>query len=230
MGVVQYKLTGVGMPPQQSFLLGNTVKAVDGEGTTQASGAEIETNVSMLLPVSGDTAFKLSNIWAPGDSVQLYNMSTTQTALVYPPSGQAFDGQVTNAAFPFAPGAGGAVIRLTSTLWRYAYAGTPSPTFGVRILTTGTSIILLESDVILVMNKSVAGNTVFYLPTALGRGTVPIQILDWAGTCNDMTFYPQAGETIAGLASWGATSGGVAGSGAGLTFTPIQDLSGWFVG
>ncbi len=120
------KLVGSGVPPLHSRLIGNTVQTLAGVGTAQTGAKEIKVNNALLTTAGGATAFVLSTDWAIGDEVTVFNTSAT-AALVYPPSGGAFDGGSTDASVSLAQNVGRQFIKTTSPAWR-STTGTASST------------------------------------------------------------------------------------------------------
>lgn len=117
------KLIGLGSPAGLSNAIGNTVATLAGVGTAQ-SGAKtigLNANHALLTTAGGATAFVLSDAWGIGDDVTVYNTSAT-AALVYPPSGSAFDGGSTDASVSIAQNAGRTFTKTTSTTWRSGQA------------------------------------------------------------------------------------------------------------
>lgn len=110
------KLVGVGMPPGQAQLVGNTVYSVTGVGTAQTGATPLVGNVNILTTAGGATAFVLSTVWAIGDQVTVSNPAST-TALIYPPVGGNFNGGSTDASISVAQNANVVMTRLTSTNW-----------------------------------------------------------------------------------------------------------------
>lgn len=120
------KLVGSGVPPLHSRLIGNTVQSLAGVGTAQTGAKEIKVNNALLTTAGGATAFVLSTDWTIGDEVTVFNTSAT-AALVFPPSGGAFDGGSTDASVSLAQNVGRTFIKTTATAWR-STTGTASST------------------------------------------------------------------------------------------------------
>lgn len=110
-------LMGVGLPDQLAKLLGKNIVTLAGTGTTQALGKVIKANTVLMTTSGGATAFTLSTDWAVGDQVQVFNTSAT-AALLYPPSGSAFDGGSTDASVSIPQNASKTYTRVTTTSWR----------------------------------------------------------------------------------------------------------------
>jgi hypothetical protein len=88
-------LMGIGMPVQQAHILGNQSQKVTGTGTSQATGALLETNMAELTTAGGNTAFTLANNSNdPADiGTPVYVANSTATAgLVFVPSGHTLNG------------------------------------------------------------------------------------------------------------------------------------------
>lgn len=110
------QLVGVGMPPNQAQLVGNTVYAVTGVGTAQATATPLVGNLNVLTTSSGQTAFVPSSIWPIGGSLGISNPAAT-TALIFPPVGGNFNGGSTDANITVAQNANIVITRLSSVNW-----------------------------------------------------------------------------------------------------------------
>lgn len=117
MTISANKLVGASVPGLWAQLIGATVATKAGAGTTQGAGTALVDNTNLLTTSGGATAFVISDIWAIGDSVTVYNTSAT-AALVYPPSGGAIDGGSTDASVSVAQNEGRTFQRVTSTSYR----------------------------------------------------------------------------------------------------------------
>jgi hypothetical protein len=124
------KLIGMGTPAGVAKLIGNTVQTLAGVGTAQTGAKAVLVNNALLTTSGGATAFVLSDTWAIGDEVSVYNTSAT-AALVYPPSGGAFDGGSTDASVSLAQNVGRTFIKTTSTAWRSTTGAASSTTLAV---------------------------------------------------------------------------------------------------
>lgn len=116
MTAASIKLTGAGMPPLQAQLVGNTVATVAGIGTTQGAAAPLLNNVSLLTTAGGATAFVISTIWAIGDSITVFNTTST-AALIFPPSGGNINGGSTDASVSLAQNNAATYLRVSSVEW-----------------------------------------------------------------------------------------------------------------
>jgi fibronectin-binding autotransporter adhesin len=124
------KLIGMGEPAGLAKLIGNTVQTLAGVGTAQSGAKAVTVNNALLTTSGGATAFVLSTDWAIGDEVTVFNTSAT-AALVYPPSGGAFDGGSTDASVSLAQNVGRTFIKTTSTAWRSTTGAASSTTLAV---------------------------------------------------------------------------------------------------
>lgn len=110
------QLVGVGIPPGAAQLIGNTVAAVTGVGTAQATATPLVQNINVLTTSSGQTAFVPSSIWPIGGSLAISNPAAT-TALIFPPVGGNFNGGSTDANITVAQNANIVITRLSSVNW-----------------------------------------------------------------------------------------------------------------
>ena len=124
------KLIGMGEAPGLAKLVGNTVQSLAGVGTAQTGAKAIAVNNALLTTAGGATAFVLSDIWGIGDEVTVFNTSAT-AALVYPPSGGAFDGGSTDASVSLAQNVDRTFIKTTATAWRSTTGAASSTTLAV---------------------------------------------------------------------------------------------------
>jgi len=109
-------LIGVGVPAAQATVLGLTVTAKTGVGTAQATGTPITSNLSVLTTASGQTAFRLPSNGIGGGPYIVFN-TTSDAALVFPPSGGNIQGGSTDASFSVAQNKSAMFFKNTATNW-----------------------------------------------------------------------------------------------------------------
>lgn len=108
-------LMGSGMPAQLATLLGNTPASITGVGTTQATGATLQSMAS-LVTTGGATAFTISANTSLSRLYFVFNGSST-TALIYPPVGGAIGGGATDAAFSLVQGKSVLIWRFSTNVF-----------------------------------------------------------------------------------------------------------------
>ena len=137
------ELMGLGMAPALADRLGNNPVSVSGNGTAQTGATSLGgASVFLATPTSSNTAFVLKNTISTGRPVWFWNVSSSQTALVYPPSGGTINVGSANASVSVPPLSGG-VFQLqngegvTSETWGaiIGYNSVDSPTFTNLTLT-----------------------------------------------------------------------------------------------
>lgn len=96
-------LTGLGLPGALALKLGNTIASVAGVGTTQTGAAPIKGGVVLATPTSSNTAFLLDSLASATRLSFFYNQSSSQTALIYPPTSGTINGGAANAALSVPP-------------------------------------------------------------------------------------------------------------------------------
>jgi hypothetical protein len=106
-------LTGLGMSPALAVKLGNNLATVNGAGTTQTGAAKFIGGVTLAVPTSSNTAFLCDSAAAQTRLCFFFNTSSTQTALIYPPSGGTINGGSTNAALSIPPLTGAVIEPVT---------------------------------------------------------------------------------------------------------------------
>jgi hypothetical protein len=115
---------------------------------------------------------------------------------------------------------------LTPALIKLPFAG--SNLDGSEVIVTLGNYSPTATDVLIILNKTIAAATTITLPSVLGRSGVPLIIVDFGGNAGDVTINPFSGETIMGLSSATLTSSGQGvGSGAVIILQPISTLLGW---
>lgn len=102
MAIVQ-DLMGLGMSPQLASRLGNAVASVSGTGTTQTSAAPIKGGITLGTPTASNTAFMLDQTASQTRLFFFENLSSTLTALVFPPTSGTVNGGAANAALSVPP-------------------------------------------------------------------------------------------------------------------------------
>lgn len=115
----------------------------------------------------------------------------------------------------------GGTTKRTTILSILQLAGSVFPFVGpTQIITTaGTHAIAADIAVVLV-NKSILSNTPLVMASIGARNGLPLHVSDVTGLGGDITFTPDGTDTFMGLSSWTIGSGGVAGSGASVTWYP----------
>lgn len=111
-------LMGAGIPDVAARLLGNTPSSYTGVGTAQATGTVIRNSMADLVTASGQTAFVLNSTASLTRLFFLCN-TTSDTALIFPPSGGAINNGSTDASVNLAQNKTAIVWRYSQTKWRF---------------------------------------------------------------------------------------------------------------
>lgn len=109
-------LMGLGMPGPLATLLGNTPGTIAGVGTSQATGALINSSMAQLTTTGGATAFTFRSTTTISRLFFLYNSSAT-SALIYPQVGGTIIGLSQDAAFTLAQNKSVLFWHWNSTTW-----------------------------------------------------------------------------------------------------------------
>lgn len=121
-------LMGVGLPQEQATRLGfSDLTTIAGVGTAQSGAAAIPASVNNVLATtsSGQTALVLSSSVEMELPTSVTN-STATAALLYPPTGGAFNSGSANAAISIAQNESVTVIRKSTTRWEAFLTANPS--------------------------------------------------------------------------------------------------------
>lgn len=105
------------MSPPLARKLGNTIRTIAGVGTAQSGAANITVNAALLTTSGGQTAFVFPTTWEVGDTVMVFNTSST-AALIYPQSGGNINGGSTDASVSVAQNTGVEFLKASSTAWK----------------------------------------------------------------------------------------------------------------
>lgn len=104
-----------------------------------------------------------------------------------------------------------------------------SPGVPNQIITVAGTYAVAPGDTLIVMNLAVAGAVILDLPPVTTRFGVNLSIVDFSGKATT-TMVPSGTDEIMGAnSSWEIDSGGVAQSGAGLTWAPSTQMGGWLL-
>lgn len=114
---LQTDLMGAGIPDVAARLLGNTPATFAGAGTAQTGATTIRSSMADLTTAGGATAFVMSSTTSITRLFFLCNTSST-TALIYPPSGGAWNNGSTDAAFSLAQNKTALAWRFSTNVWR----------------------------------------------------------------------------------------------------------------
>lgn len=143
-------LMGLGMPGPLASRLGNTPASYSGAGTAQTGATSIASPVAVITPTSSNTAFVLTSAFSTGRPIWVWNQSSSQTALVYPPTGGTINGGSANASVSVPP-LSGATFQLyngsgnAAETWGCNFGGTVSgiltPTFNSVTINAGSATV-----------------------------------------------------------------------------------------
>jgi len=198
-------LMGVGMSPALASRLGNSPTSLSGTGTTQTGATMITgSSVYLLTPTSSNTAFVLNSAFSTGRPIYLWNQSSTQTALIFPPTGGTINNGSANASVSVAP-LSGIIFQLVNgsgvaaenwgalglSLGDPPVNGLAAPTvfhsgqIGALLGTSGTSTVFVVTDIYLVevfipLNTTLTGISV--LNGAAATGNVQLSFFNSNGT------------------------------------------------
>lgn len=117
-------LIGVGIPPRQAQVLGfPTPPTLSGVGTAQSGAAAISQNFTVLSATGGATAFVMPAAIAGAGPFIVYNASGT-SALVYPGSGNTWNGGSADAALTLPTLRSLVIYKSSATNWVAAFNAT----------------------------------------------------------------------------------------------------------
>ncbi len=121
-------LNGVGLPPEQSLLLGaSDLTSITTAGTTQGTATSIPASVTnTLLTTAGSQTGAILSASAPLNVDYVITNSTATTGVVYPPSGGALNSGATNAGVNVSQNESVIATRLTTTRWKLISTANPS--------------------------------------------------------------------------------------------------------
>lgn len=132
MPALQIDLMASGMPAEQAILIGaSSYTAVSAAGTTAGTATALTTSNSNVTTASSQTGVILNSNSALEKFYDVVNNSaSTDTLLVYPPTGGNINGLGTNAAYSIPVGQAAIFMRHTTTVWSAigangSSAGTP---------------------------------------------------------------------------------------------------------
>lgn len=117
-------------------------------------------------------------------------------------------------------------ITIGTTALTFAQWSPLTATQTQQIKTSSGSVTVAATDSLIAINKTVGAATTVTLPLAASK-TVPVKVSDWKGDAgtNNITINVSGSDKLNGnLTSWT-----IAGDGASLVFSPLQDGSGYAV-
>ena len=155
---------GLGMPPALASRIGNNPASIAGVGTTQTGAAALTNGVVLLLtPTASNTAFILNSATSTGRPLYLWNASSSQGALIYPPTGGTINGGSVNASISI-PTLTGAVVQLQNG------SGVAAETWGAIVGTQGGATNPVFNTVTVVGELETGVNSATVTPIVMQSG------------------------------------------------------------